>query len=511
MAPYELMELISGGDRLAVTAQMFMLAAVVVGGGALYAAIRHLRAAYAHEGRRFSHCRLTGREAVVRFLKHLGLPADRVDDGAAIDHYDDRRRRIRLRTESSVSSTVAALAIAAHEVGHAEQFAGGFWAARAMRGLRVLLVLSAAVLISWPFAGIILGRNDVNLTQLMALIILVPLLRLAVMIPLELDATKRGNRLLDETGLAQPDELEGIARLLRAGFFTHLALGIGLVLFIAACAAMMCVVESALDSPDFLRIEIAQPNAVWPSAAQPPIDVVGVDGVFSPSAVAVVVAVATVWWSFSGGKRKTRVRSAVDLNNDGMARFYAGDVAGAFGLIDEALRLDPALASAHYNRAVVLASQGRCPDALASIEAVFTCRTEDIEPLIGISDPWYLRGSLRLDQGNYDGAIADFSRALDLEPSDPATLLCHRGLAWIKLERLGEALQDTNDSLRLSPESAVALTNRGVIYRELGNLEQAASDLRRAIALDPELPNPREHLAKVLESQQVASLSPAEV
>jgi Flp pilus assembly protein TadD len=53
----------------------------------------------------------------------------------------------------------------------------------------------------------------------------------------------------------------------------------------------------------------------------------------------------------------------------------------------------------------------------------------------------------------------------------------------------------------MQPDDAVAYNNRGVIFRDLGNLEQAEADLRRALELDPELANPREHLAKLLESK----------
>jgi tetratricopeptide (TPR) repeat protein len=184
-----------------------------------------------------------------------------------------------------------------------------------------------------------------------------------------------------------------------------------------------------------------------------------------------------------------------------MARFQAGDLAGAITLIDEALRGDPGLASAHYNRAVVLSFQGRQPEALASINAMFGCPPAEVEPLLGIADPWYLRGILRLDQGDYQGAIDDLSHAYNLEPSAPATLLCNRGLAWLRLGQLERALQDTNDALALTPNDAIAYNNRGVIHRELGNFEHSESDLRRAIEIDPQLPNPREHLAKLLEAK----------
>jgi Flp pilus assembly protein TadD len=130
--------------------------------------------------------------------------------------------------------------------------------------------------------------------------------------------------------------------------------------------------------------------------------------------------------------------------------------------------------------------------------------------LLGIADPWYLRGTLRLERGDYQGAIDDLSRALELDPAEPATLLCNRGLAWIRLGEMDRALKDTNEALALAPDVAIAYNNRGVIYRELGNLDQAESDLRRAIEIDPELPNPREHLAKLRQPKpQDAVLEPS--
>jgi Flp pilus assembly protein TadD len=52
----------------------------------------------------------------------------------------------------------------------------------------------------------------------------------------------------------------------------------------------------------------------------------------------------------------------------------------------------------------------------------------------------------------------------------------------------------------------VAYNNRGVIYRDLGDFDQAEADLRRALEIDPQLPNPREHLGKLLESKREAGV-----
>ena len=494
--------------RMALVGGLLILGGLALAATALYFATRALQSAYLQQGRRFSRCRLTGREVVSRLLAHVGLPSDGVEEGAKIDHYDQLRRRVKLRTESSVASSVAALAIAAHEVGHAEQFATGYWAARATRYLLLLLVFGAGALLIYPFATTIVGEGTVNLTSLATLFALMALLRLPVSMALEQDATRRGQRLLNETGLAHETEHEGIAHFLRAGFFVHIAFSVVLVMLISAGIGTMWLVENGLDTPTLAGVPVAPKSALEPGAPRPPMPAIDIGESFA-SPLAVVVAMATVWWSFFARARKKPARTAANANNEAMARFQTGDLAGAIALFDEALRQDPGLASAHYNRAVALTCQGRNPEALASIEALLACRTEDAEPLLCIADPWCIRGTLRLDQGDYQGAIDDLSRALDLDPAEPAMLLRNRGLAWIRLGNFDRALRDTDDALALAPEDAVAYNNRGAICLEQGNLEQAEADLRRAIAIDPQLPNPREHLAKLLDAESVAAAHPA--
>ena len=462
----------------------------------LYVTFRNLRSIYAQQGRRFSRCRLTGREAVGRLLEHLRLPSDRIEEGAQIDHYDSWRHRVKLRTESSVSTSVAALAIAAHEVGHAEQFATGYWAARATRCLLFLLVLGGGVLFVYPFAAVIAGTGEVNLTRLVALIAILPVIRFPVALALERDANRRAKRLLGETKLADATEEQGIADLLRAAFRTHIALGVGLVLLVGACVATMWLVESGLDTPLPTDVRLAVASDFDPNRQPPSFSTI--DGHRSLEEYAYwpilfAFSLVLVWWAFRRPAKKPPARIAVDANNEGMARFLAGDAASALALIDEALRQDPALASAHYNRAVVLTSEGHYDQALASIEALFTSRSEEVEPFFGLCDLWHLRGTLRLDRGDYLGAIDDLSRALDLDSPESATLLRDRGLAWIRLGELDRALRDTDAALALAADDAVAYNNRGVIHRDRGNFDQAELDLRRAIEIDPQLPNPREH------------------
>jgi Zn-dependent membrane protease YugP len=269
----------------------------------LYAALRDTRSAYIEQGERFSRCRLTGRELVGRLLAHVGLSSDAVEEGAKIDHYDQLRRRVKLRTESSRSSSVAALAIAAHEVGHAEQFAKGYWAARASRYLLVLFVFGAAVLFVYPFAVTIAGAGEVNLASLVASGALVAVLRMPITISLERDANRRGERLLNETGLAHETEHEGIARLWRAGIRVHVLCSMALVLLIGGGAAIMWLVEDRLGTPALADVQVGVGSELEPGEPLPQMQTIA-DGEGYVYPLAFVVAVATVWWAFSGKKRE---------------------------------------------------------------------------------------------------------------------------------------------------------------------------------------------------------------
>ncbi|HET7011413.1 MAG TPA: zinc metallopeptidase, partial [Anaerolineales bacterium] len=77
--------------------------------------------------RRWSQVRnrydLSGGEAAQRLLSHAGLHEVRVEmaPGRLSDHYDPRSKMLRLSAGVAQAPSVAALAIAAHEIGHAQQ------------------------------------------------------------------------------------------------------------------------------------------------------------------------------------------------------------------------------------------------------------------------------------------------------------------------------------------------------------------------------------------------------
>lgn len=91
------------------------------------------------------------------------------------------------------------------------------------------------------------------------------------------------------------------------------------------------------------------------------------------------------------------------------------------------------------------------------------------------------RGRARLELGDREGAIADFSTALDL---NPGSALAHneRGRAHHKAGNNGKAIKEYSAALDLFPSYGAAFRNRGTAHLFQGNLADAQADFDAAIA-----------------------------
>ena len=95
------------------------------------------------------------------------------------------------------------------------------------------------------------------------------------------------------------------------------------------------------------------------------------------------------------------------------------------------------------------------------------------------------RGIARLQQGNFDGAIEDFSKSLAIRPAY-ANAHNNRGVAWYQKGDLNRAVADYNQAIAIDPAYASAYTNRGVVWYQLGLFANAMQDYRQALALKPD-------------------------
>jgi tetratricopeptide (TPR) repeat protein len=106
------------------------------------------------------------------------------------------------------------------------------------------------------------------------------------------------------------------------------------------------------------------------------------------------------------------------------------------------------------------------------------------------------RGILRLRRGDTAGAIADFDRAMTLDPGQPEAYL-NKGAALIRLQDAQGALPLFTMALeRNTRRPEVAHYGRAVAAEALGNLAQAYADYSRASELSPAWEDPRAELSR---------------
>jgi tetratricopeptide (TPR) repeat protein len=96
------------------------------------------------------------------------------------------------------------------------------------------------------------------------------------------------------------------------------------------------------------------------------------------------------------------------------------------------------------------------------------------------------KGNYRLEDGQFDEAVKEFSIALE---KDPDHVMAHLGMAITHMQtnKSAAALAELNRVIELAPEMAAAYANRGILYDRLGEYQKALADYRKALALDPEI------------------------
>jgi len=94
------------------------------------------------------------------------------------------------------------------------------------------------------------------------------------------------------------------------------------------------------------------------------------------------------------------------------------------------------------------------------------------------------QGDYDFDQGNCDRAIADYSRAMALDPEEPAAYN-NRAYAYMAQQNYAAALPDLDEAIALRPDYVNALMNRGDIYNFYYHIDydKALADYDRVLAL----------------------------
>ena len=130
-----------------------------------------------------------------------------------------------------------------------------------------------------------------------------------------------------------------------------------------------------------------------------------------------------------------------------------------------------------YNRGVSHRQQGNDDGAMADYSEAIR-----LDP--AYEKPFNNRGNIRRDRGDIDGALADYSAAIGINP-DYGTALANRANVYDDRGELDLALADLDRAVGLDSGTARAYNLRGVVRTKKDEIDRAIADFDSAVRADP--------------------------
>ena len=166
---------------------------------------------------------VTGAQAAAAILAKNGVNNVRIEPvkGRLTDHYDPQKDILRLSDSNFGEASVAAVAVSAHEAGHAMQDASNDLRLRLRRYLVPMAALGSRIGPMIVMAGLFTGSGTILRIGAFMLAGMV-VFQLATL-PVEFNASRRAMRNLRELGFTDPEQEDGTRMVLRAAAFTYVA------------------------------------------------------------------------------------------------------------------------------------------------------------------------------------------------------------------------------------------------------------------------------------------------
>lgn len=176
----------------------------------------------------YSQRRLTGAEAARRVLQHNGVSGVRIERvaGNLTDHYDPTTNVIRLSDSVYSSTSTAAIGVAAHEAGHAVQYAKEYAPIKLRAAIIPLTNFGSRLAMPLILAGILLtflGSLSTLLVYLGIAAFALSFVFQVITLPVEFNASRRAIRAIEDAQLLTPEEQRGAQKTLKAAAMTYVA------------------------------------------------------------------------------------------------------------------------------------------------------------------------------------------------------------------------------------------------------------------------------------------------
>lgn len=177
--------------------------------------------------RRYSSVRsargYTGAQAAEAVLRANGINDVRIErvSGHLTDHFDPRTNTIRLSDSVYSDSSVAAMGVAAHEAGHAVQYAVGYGPIKLRNAIIPVCNFGSQLSIIFILLGLVLYVEPLFAVGI--LLFSLAVVAQLITLPVEFNASRRAIQTLDSTHLLEGDELNGARKVLSAAAMTYVA------------------------------------------------------------------------------------------------------------------------------------------------------------------------------------------------------------------------------------------------------------------------------------------------
>ena len=176
----------------------------------------------------YSQRRITGAEAAQRVLARNGVSGVRIERvaGNLTDHYDPSTNVIRLSDSVYSSTSTAAIGVAAHEAGHAVQYAMNYTPIKLRAAIIRLTNFGSRLAMPLILAGILLtflGSFSTVLIYLGIAAFALSFIFQLITLPVEFNASRRAIRTIEDAQLLTEEEQKGARKTLQAAAMTYVA------------------------------------------------------------------------------------------------------------------------------------------------------------------------------------------------------------------------------------------------------------------------------------------------
>lgn len=175
---------------------------------------------------------------------------------------------------------------------------------------------------------------------------------------------------------------------------------------------------------------------------------------------------------------------AQELLKTGNELLQQGDASQAVAKFNEVAVLLPTSPVAYINRGLAFAALGKYVEALADADKALSLVQPDRYAARFSSLANQVRARVYQDQQDYELAIKFYSKAIDIDSSNPVFYIS-RGVVFLILKQHDKAINDFSKTIELNPKLTQPYVNRAVAYRALKNCDAAIRDTMEAIRLSP--------------------------